>query len=82
MYDHLFYSCYQKLMLVGINITGLDFNPNGELAATITGRTTCLISDISTGAYIFHRNLNNCCGWSLFTLAGYLIIVIGDNLCR
>mgnify|MGYP001009311956 CR=1 FL=1 len=38
-------------------ITGLDFNPNGEIAATIDKYGVCLISDVNTDSYRFHLNM-------------------------
>ena len=38
-------------------ITGLDFNPNGEIAATIDKHGVCLISDLNTDSYRFHVNM-------------------------
>ena len=52
-----FISHYQSI-LISLNldnwIAGLDFNPNGELAATIDYYGTCLISDVNTDSYRFH----------------------------
>ena len=49
---------YVRLVLIflylGNVITGLDFSPNGELAATIDYYGTCLISDVNTDSYRFH----------------------------
>lgn len=39
------------------HITGLDFNLNGEIAASIDKYGACLISDVSTGEYRYHLNL-------------------------
>ena len=38
-------------------IAGLDFNPNGEIAATLDLYGVCLISDVNTDSYRFHLNL-------------------------
>ena len=38
-------------------ITGTDFNPNGDLVATIDRHGTCLISDLNTDGYRFHLNM-------------------------
>ena len=38
-------------------IAGLDFNPNGEIAATIDRYGVCLISDVNTDSYRFHLNM-------------------------
>ena len=38
-------------------ITGLDFNPTGEYVATIDLRGVCLISDVTTVDYKFHKKL-------------------------
>ena len=38
-------------------IVGLDFSPNGELAATIDLYGVCLISDVNTDSYHFHLNM-------------------------
>ena len=38
-------------------ITDLDFNPNGDLVATMDCYGTCLISDINTDNYFFHLNM-------------------------
>ena len=35
-------------------IAGLDFNPNGEIAATIDTYGVCLISNVNTDSYRFH----------------------------
>ena len=37
-------------------ISGLDFNPTGEYAATIDNGV-CLISDVTTVDYKFHKKL-------------------------
>ena len=39
------------------NIAGLDFNPNGVIAATIDIYGVCLISDVNTDSYRFHLNM-------------------------
>ena len=52
-----FISHYQPiLILVGLDnfIAGLDFNHNGEIAATIDYYGVCLISDVDTDSYRFH----------------------------
>ena len=38
-------------------ITSLDFNPQGEIAATIDHFGTCLISDVDTNSYRFHMKI-------------------------
>lgn len=38
-------------------ITGLDFNPNGETAATIDKYGVCLISDVNTDNHHFHMDM-------------------------
>ena len=38
-------------------IAGLDFSPNGEIAATIDSYGVCLISDVNTDNYRFHLNM-------------------------
>ena len=52
---------YVKLVLIclylGSFIAGLDFSPNGELAATIDSDGVCLISDVNTDSYHFHLNM-------------------------
>ena len=40
-------------------ITGLDFNPAGELVATIDNDGICLISDVNTGNYNYHLEVDN-----------------------
>lgn len=35
-------------------IAGLDFNPNGELVATIDSYGVCMISDVNTDNCNFH----------------------------
>ena len=39
-------------------ITGLDFNSTGEYVATIDGTGVCLISNVTTVNYIFHKQYN------------------------
>ena len=39
-------------------ITSLDFNPTGEYVATIDKEGLCLISDVATVNYTFHKNLS------------------------
>ena len=38
-------------------ITALDFNPTGECVATIDKEGVCLISDVTTANYIFHKEV-------------------------
>ena len=38
-------------------ITGLDFNPTGEYVASIDKEGVCLISDVATANYTFHKEL-------------------------
>ena len=38
-------------------ISGLDFNPTGEYVATIDEEGVCLISDVTTNNYIFHKEV-------------------------
>ena len=38
-------------------ITGLDFNPTGEYVATIDERCVCLISEVNTVNYKFHKRI-------------------------
>ena len=38
-------------------MTDLDFNPSGEIAATIDRIGTCLISDVTTDSYSFHLSM-------------------------
>ena len=38
-------------------IAGLDFDPNGEIAATIDCYGECLISNMNTDSYCFHLNM-------------------------
>ena len=38
-------------------ITGLDFNPTGEYVATIDEEGVCLISDVTTANYTFHKEV-------------------------
>ena len=45
-------------LYLGNYITGLDFNPNGEIVATIDSSGVCLISDVNTDSYRFHLYLN------------------------
>ena len=49
---------HSQPILISLNlgnvITGLDFSPNGELAATIDNYGVCLISDVNTDSYRFH----------------------------
>ena len=44
-------------LYLGSIISGLDFNPNGEIAATIDNYGICLISDVNTDSYRFHVNM-------------------------
>ena len=39
-------------------VTGLDFNPTGDIAATIDHYGTCMISDLTTDTYLFHLNMD------------------------
>ena len=52
---------HSQPILISLNlgnvITGLDFSPNGELAATIDCYGVCLISDVNTDSYHFHLNM-------------------------
>ena len=52
---------HSQPILISLNldnvITGLDFSPNGELAATIDRYGVCLISDVNTDSYHFHLNM-------------------------
>ena len=52
---------YSQPILISLNlddvITGLDFNPNGEIAATIDSYGVCLISDVNTDSYRFHLEI-------------------------
>jgi len=43
-------------------IAGFDFNPTGELAATIDRYGVCLIADVSTNSYSFHTKLDSAQG--------------------
>ena len=38
-------------------ISGLDFNPTGEYVATIDEGGVCLISDVTTANYTFHKEM-------------------------
>ena len=38
-------------------ITALDFNPTGEYVATINNKGTCLVSDVTTVNYTFHKKM-------------------------
>ena len=40
-------------------ITSLDFNPNGEIAATLDRSGVCVISDVNTDSYRFHVNMSS-----------------------
>ena len=44
-------------LYLGNVITALDFNPNGEIVATIDMYGVCLISDMNTDSYRFHVNI-------------------------
>ena len=39
-------------------ISGIDFNPSGELVATIDCSGVCLIPDMNTSNYRFHINMS------------------------
>ena len=45
-------------MPLGNSITSFDFNPSGETAAMIDGFGKLLVSDMSTGKYIFHLRIS------------------------
>jgi hypothetical protein len=47
-------------------ITDLDFDPNGQLAATIDYGGVCLISEINTNNYSFHLDIRGRQGKVLF----------------
>ena len=38
-------------------ITGLDFNPTGEYVATIDMYGVCLVTDVTTANYRFHKEI-------------------------
>ena len=38
-------------------VAGFDFNPNGEIVATIDQYGICLISDVNIDSYLFHLNM-------------------------
>lgn len=40
--------------LLGDYIASLDFDPNGEMVATIDNYGVCLLSDVTTNNYSFH----------------------------
>lgn len=40
-------------------ISGFDFNKTGEFMATISTEGICLVSDVSTDSYSFHRDLKD-----------------------
>ena len=44
-------------LYLGNVITGLDFSPNGEIAATMDKYGVCLISDVNTDSYRFHMEM-------------------------
>ena len=37
--------------------TGLDINPTGEYVATIDSNGVCLVSDVTTANYTFHKEV-------------------------
>ena len=41
------------------HITGLDFNPNGEIVAAIDNYGTCRISDVNTDEYVFDVSMSD-----------------------
>ena len=43
-------------------VSGLDFNPTGEYVATIDWEDVCLISDVNTNNYRFHKELGGYSG--------------------
>ena len=45
-------------LLIENVITGLDFDPTGECAATIDRYGVCLISEVNTDFYRYHVNLD------------------------
>ena len=49
-------------------ITSLDFNPDGEMVATMNQFGVCLISDLSTNTYRFHLDLKTKKGNPFFPL--------------
>ena len=51
-------------------ITGLDFNPTGEYVVIIDWKGVCLISDVSTNNYTFHKEVRsegNLIPWNFFS---------------
>ena len=54
---------HSQPILISLNldnwIAGLDFSPNGELAATIDCLGVCLISDVNTDSCHFHVDMGD-----------------------
>ena len=50
-------------LYLGNFIPGLDFNPAGELIATIDRYGVCLISDVNTNKYSFHTDMKMSVSW-------------------
>ena len=51
-------------------ITGLDLNPTGEYVVIIDWKGVCLISDVSTNNYTFHKEVRsegNLIPWNFFS---------------
>lgn len=50
-------SSHELCLADPVHITGIDFNPSGELCGTIDCTGVCVISEISTNNYIYHLDM-------------------------
>lgn len=70
---------------LGTWVSGLDFNPEGTLVATIDRYGTCLISDLNTDNYKFHKKIGNKKGNFMINLElkPHISMLLDDaGLCR
>ena len=52
------------IFIIGSSISEFDFDPLGNLVATIDEAGVCLISDINTNSYISHVKMSSVFGLS------------------
>lgn len=67
------------------NLSAIDINPDGRLVATTDHKGTCLISELDSQAYLYHKtfeisNEDDCvCQWSPFTGSNLLYVQYDRN---
>lgn len=64
-------------------ITSLDFHPAGETVETVDCNGICLVSDLNTDSYRFHKRLNSqgINYLSAIQFTGYIFLIFCRSLC-